>query len=156
VVSGLLEHLVEIGEVPPDWEVVPLRVEHAAVPSLDEELRRLRHDSLEMARRDREKAVVVPAGRHSRVDLLEPQRRLALEPLGDRRAELTALVERARSALGADRHSAAGEEVEPGASEHDLLRSRRDIATQVVSCGSRQDRLSHAVLQLGMAPEPER
>src|SRR5919204_2784798 len=98
-----------------------LRLENAAVAPLDEDLGGLRHRGLEMAGRDREAAVVVPAGRHPLRHGLERHARVAAQKLPDFGLDLAPRIDDAGPALHADRRASRPEEVQPRVPEYGLL-----------------------------------
>src|SRR5439155_18654301 len=127
-----VENLGEVREVATERDVMAFRLEYSAVRTIDEYLRRLRNNRLEVPRADREESVRVPSPRHARIDLVERQCRIVLEELPDARTYPADLVEHARAAIRAHDAPAGHEEVEPTLSEDRVLPTCRDVGGQAV------------------------
>ena len=108
-------------------QVVDLRLQHAVVAALDQDLRRLRGSGLQVARPDRPERRAVPAGRLRGVEVVEGQRRALDQQRAARARQLAAAVDRAGAALAAEHGAGRGDEGEPAVAEDRVAagRSRR-------------------------------
>ncbi len=154
-VGDPLERLVEVREVLAQRHVVAIGRQDAVVLALDEELRGLRLRGLEQARADGREAVVVPAGRLQRRELLEGRVRVLGAPGGLEAPQVAVGVERAGAALGADHAAPAGQEVEPRVAVLRVGDPRRDVGAQAVRARRRVDDLGDPVLELPVMADVE-
>ena len=98
-----------------------MRPDNASVVALDQDLGRLGHNRLEVARRNGKEVVVVPAGGQAAINFLERECRLFRQPAFDSSSDLAAPVDCGVPALYTDNSPTGRDEVQPLAAADDVL-----------------------------------